>query len=434
MYYVKFSKKVELLVQSWVMEKIERYEEIFIPGAPLESSKYFVGREQELSDLRKALKRIGQHPIIIGNRGVGKTSLVHQTLNTLNNPRVFIGCSEHTTFQSFARELLTQMGFDSYEIESSREVEKKVNGQMKPFGIGINAEVRQINTIRRDEIGKIILDPWMIFNQIKRAQKDSIIVVDEYDAIPHERREFHSGIAYLMKHLADNAHSCNTRIIVVGIAQSAGDLLVEHESIERSVREIYLRTLRREDILDFLDEAEGELGFKFQENVKRSIAWCSNGYPYFVHLVGLECIDVMLSKNKEDRTVTEEHYYIAVKKAVDSAFRSILAKYKQAIDGIKQDQQLLIYELAVHNKESELSRLDLQQILIKKGKMDEKSFDHAWVPLQQEKKLLYVSRNTDKIRFVDPLMKPFLRGLFSSSNPRAYKDPKQPLLFHEPEQ
>lgn len=361
---------------------------------------------------------------------VGKTSLVHQTLRALDNPRVIIGCNEHVSFQSFARELLKQIGLDPYETETGREIEKNINGQMKPFGVGVNTGAKQKNATKRDGLGKVKFDPWAIFEHIRVTNKNFIVVIDEYDAVPRSKKEFHSGIAYLMKHLADNAHDCNTRIIVVGIAQTAGELLGEHESIERSAREIYLRPLRREDIIDFLAETEHELGFKFSDSVKNAIAWCSNGYPYFVHLVGLECIDVMLSRDPQCRFVADEHYRIAIKNSVSRAFRSILRKYNEAIEGITLHQKALIYQLAIH-KDNELDRKELQRILAKKEKMDEKTFDHAWVPLAQEKRLIYVSRNQDKIRFSDPLMKPFLRGLFISPHRPTYKGLKQGRLFED---
>jgi ABC-type uncharacterized transport system fused permease/ATPase subunit len=48
---------------------------VFTPAAPIDNKKLFSGRTSQLRDVIDAVNQRGQHAIIYGERGVGKTSL-----------------------------------------------------------------------------------------------------------------------------------------------------------------------------------------------------------------------------------------------------------------------------------------------------------------------------------------------------------------------
>lgn len=281
--------------------------------------------------------------------------------------------------------------------------------------------------VTRDRgLGTELIDPLVLYQHLLEAKKKFVIVIDEYDAIPSQNQDFHTSIAYLMKLLSDSLE-CDSRIVVVGVAQSAQELLGRHESIERSAKEIYLRPLRREDVFEFLTEAENRLHFRFDPKVKNEIVIGSMGYPYFVHSVGLECMDAMLARDRKARYVTEEDYNKAVARAVQQAFRSELRRYKDAVKDLSQHERTVIRELVSFGRQP--PRKDLQEAVICKRLMSAAEFDHAWVRLQQEKRLLYISRTNDTIRFADPLMAPFLRAWIFRI-PEKTGD-EQPRLFDD---
>jgi len=118
----------------------------------------------------------------------------------------------------------------------------------------------------------------------------------------------HSAIADLIKHLSDNNADCDSRLVIVGVARSAEALLGGHESIARCGDEIWVRPLRNKDISDFLLRAEDALEFKFAPRVKQSLVLEANGYPYYVHLLGLLSIETMLARNKRARVVSEDDF------------------------------------------------------------------------------------------------------------------------------
>jgi hypothetical protein len=410
------------------MLNFQDYDEVFTPGAPIQLPDFFVGRNQELLDLQRALKRPGLHPVIIGNRGVGKTSLVRQALAHISDLSVFVTCNSHMTFNHFAQAILGKLGIDISHLESSEETGKSFEGKAAPWGIGVGTVGSSRETHKRRGIGSQTLDPWLLFEQLDAAPDRVLIVVDEYDVIPSKSVDFHAGIAQLMKTLADHSPKCDSRLIIVGVAQSARDLLERHESIERSAREFYVRPLSEDAVLDFLSEAEERLGFHFRSSVKEAIVENSLGYPYYMHLVGLECIDAMLQRDKAARLVTEEDYQRAVRKAVSRAFRAELHKYKSAIQGLGDKEIAFIKELVGGSRRGLVVRQQLRWLLEDKKIMDGGEFNLILDTLQQ-KRLVYVSENHGDIRFTDPLMAPFLRTAVFPNLPDTHQSRDQLQLF-----
>lgn len=403
------------------------YEKIFTPGAPVKAREYLFGRDQELADLARAVRRPGLHPIVVGHRGVGKTSLVYQAFRDIDPHPITVGCNPAITFERIGVEVLKALGLDVSETERSREVSKEVEGGATPFGIGVKASGSQKDTIKHRGLGADTVEPWLVYQRLREAPRRYLIILDEYDAIPSHAETVHAGVAYLIKTLADHAHECNSRLVIVGVAQSAQDLLGRHESVERSGREIFVRPLRSEDVADFLTIAERRLHFTFEPNVKSAIVDQSMGYPYFVHLVGLECLDAMYAHHPRARTVTEEDFRKALVRAVDHAFRSELRKFAPVVRGLLPVERVLVQELASYTRPPQ--RKQLESVVQRKTSITPEQFDHAWVRLQQELRLLYVSRNNDTIRFSDPLLGPFLRARFWKIPPHT--GGKLPLFEHQ---
>lgn len=385
------------------------YGKVFTPGAPVVDSDLFFGRAQEALDLRRALGRPGLHPIVIGNRGVGKTSLAKQVLRDERSQIVNVACSQIASIDDIARSILEQLGVDPYILETTKGDEKLVQGKGTPFNIGIEVHGKGRSESKRKGLGSRRITPWDVYTALRAIRPRRIIIIDEYDALKRDAEEAHAWVASLIKHLSDGSESTDSRIVVIGIAQSAQQLLGGHESIERSAREIYLRPLRREDIIDFLFAAEDHLQFRFSDSVRRSISANSYGYPYYVHLVGLECLDTMVERDASSREVTPDDYDQAVVRAVEKAFRSELRKYADIMKLSDVLEQEIIQVLALA-KLNEVPRVTLLQFFAKNRGIDANEVDSALLRLQQSHRYIYVSRNSDVVRFSDPLMKPFIRS------------------------
>ncbi len=74
-----------------IIEKMRLNAEIakvFTPSAPVDDAALFAGRTTQLLKVVNAISQRGQHVVIFGERGVGKTSLsniLYATLDSLNH-------------------------------------------------------------------------------------------------------------------------------------------------------------------------------------------------------------------------------------------------------------------------------------------------------------------------------------------------------------
>jgi len=388
------------------------YEEVFTPGAPVLIENFFFGREKETKELKRNVRRKGFHPFIIGNRGVGKTSLVHLALANSKNRVIKITCNSRMTYLGFAKSLLKELGVAVNEVERTTEGTKKISGSIKPFKTGISAEGNKKHISKKTGFDILATDPWSIFQVIHNLGEKIIFVIDEYDRITPQKKKFHTSIADLIKTLADNSTVCGSRIIVVGVGYTASDLIGVHESIERSAPEIYLKPLHVKDITDFLTEAEKKLKFRFEPEVKRYLAEGSNGYPYFVHLVGLESVDAMVDREAKSRVVTIRDYLAGLREAVRKAFQSELRKYRAAVSGMSTTEIIIVKQLCQYPLNARIFRRKFRKSMKLQRVMTENVFDSAWIKLKQERRLVYTDPQNEIIRFSDPLMAPFLKGWF----------------------
>jgi len=91
--------------------------EIFTPGMPATDKVQFSGREHELSRAITAILRSGEHVLVYGDRGVGKTSLAEkigaQYTNLKSEQLIKQTCGSETTFKQLITPLLEAFSIDA---------------------------------------------------------------------------------------------------------------------------------------------------------------------------------------------------------------------------------------------------------------------------------------------------------------------------------
>ena len=66
------------------VERLRALTEVFRPAAPIDRQSLFSGRTRQLGDLFAVAEQPGQHAVVYGERGVGKTSLVSVAAEVLS--------------------------------------------------------------------------------------------------------------------------------------------------------------------------------------------------------------------------------------------------------------------------------------------------------------------------------------------------------------
>lgn len=370
--------------------------QVFSPGAPIDESDLFAGRVDQLKDLISAVNQRGQHAIIFGERGVGKTSLANTFTMFMHRPasRAIarrVNCDNVTNFQNLWRKV-----FDELELDVP------VSKDTGPDDIRRSLAV--ISTASRP-----------------------IIVLDEFDRLTPGRTA--GLIADTIKSLSD--HSVNATIILVGVADSVSELLRGHASVGRALVEIPMPRMSDEEIEEILDKRASRLDMKMSDRVRRQIVRYSQGLPHYAHLIGLNAFQEAAS----DRTkkVMPDHLKRSIDKCISKAQQTIKDAYYRATSSPRPDNLFKEVLLACSVAEADdlgffaASDVVSPMSTIMDDRYEIPSFARHLKEFCSSERGAILERRGEprkyRYRFRDPLMRPYvtLQALSSGLLPDAYQ-------------
>ncbi len=303
--------------------------EIFTPSRPIKAMDLLRGRDYQVTRLIEILNTPGQHALLFGDRGVGKSSLanivrvvcdVHKYFN--EKSIFFKTCSSEDTFESILKDPLSSVGIDISVIEESSSHKEK--GGAKLSALFANADVESAReTGQKRKNGYTVSGVAAALKKLK-----GLLIIDEADSIADHQVK--KKIAELMKQLSD-ADSL-FKILVVGIADTGQKLVSGHKSVERCLGEVKLDRLGTSELRQIIEVGQTKIvGHKiaFDGSVINSIVDISNGYPYFTHLLALKCCEDAIASGSI--TIRGEDLNRATINAAESAEGALNGAYKFAV-------------------------------------------------------------------------------------------------------
>ncbi len=288
----------------------------FTPSAPIDNSALFAGRTTQITKLLNAITQKGQHAILYGERGVGKTSLANVMkdilkafVKTANAESYWIGstnCEGASTFESIWTALLRDVKTQSAKPVAgfSQLVEAKTGTLLDFCPSPKNSEdIRQF---------------------LEQLPQSSVFVIDEFDQM--KKNTARKAIADTIKSLSDRA--VNSTIIILGVADSVGELLAEHISIERALVQIPMQRMSSDELKEIIDKGMKAAGMAIEDDAKIKIAHLSQGLPHYTHLLALHAAQSAVSSDRF--LVGSSDVDSALKVAVEQAQQSIVTGYVTA--------------------------------------------------------------------------------------------------------
>lgn len=292
--------------------KLVLLNQVFSPSTPIQEKDFFFGRMSQLEKIIEAINEKGQHAILYGERGVGKTSLANTMNKSFTNVfPVKVTCDRKDSFKS-----LWESAFEKIQFSKTTS------------GIGFNAEKmteivdmeEHITTIQNLKTNHIIT----LLNSFGEDFK-LMFIFDEFDNINNEKTR--ASFADLIKSLSDN--NINTTIILVGIADNIESLIGNHQSLERCLKQVKLPRMGKEECEEIIDNGIKKLGLKIDKSVREKIIEFSSGFPHYVHLLcKYGCRELI---NNERITFSEAYLTIAINKGIDNTSEQLRISYRKAI-------------------------------------------------------------------------------------------------------
>jgi len=394
--------------------------DVFTPAKPIDDASLFVGRGQEVRQIVGELNTPGQHALLWGDRGVGKTSLAkYLTMKfgtTIGVNRVFyVPCSTDSTFVGILKEPLDACGCDTEVMGTTRSLEGKAFGKV---AVGLAEGSLEMNTQKSESRRGPTAE--MTSTDACRYLKDfsALLVVDEAERIGGSDTRTH--LAELLKQLSDV--NAKFKVLIVGVAQAGADLVAHHESLVRCLKETHLRAMPHRESEEIVRSGMKKVGLIFDEEVISAIATISGGYAHYVHLLALKCSEVAIAAGEKhvDRLVLEQ----AMRLSGDEVEESLSTTYANATRSSANDRCKIILCAAATIDKIEFTSGELKDRVRSMGhkEMDQTYLNDlvSWdghTILRRMKKGVY--------RFSDPRMPGYIKianGMVPEDEPRVPLD------------
>jgi Cdc6-like AAA superfamily ATPase len=290
-----------------------RVGELFTPATPINEKDLFAGRLSQVNRVIDAVSQRGQHAILYGERGVGKTSLSNVLSGFLEGagkavlaPRVSVATSD--SYAELWRRIFSQ-------LRISRQVET----------IGLRPELETyISTFEEELPQSITPDSVRVLLEQVGKQFLLILIVDEFDRLVNEAdaRLF----ADTIKTLSD--YAIPATIVLVGVADSVDRLIHGHESVLRNLVQIPMPRMPANELRAIVTNRLPKLGMSIAEPALEKITILSRGLPHYTHLIGQHAALAAIEQGESD--ISESHVKIAMDKAIQNAQQTLQSEYHTA--------------------------------------------------------------------------------------------------------
>lgn len=240
----------------------------FTPSQPISDLRGFVGREQIFGKLIRAIEDQRMHLVIYGERGIGKTSILHVLSALAREARYLVrynSCSE-------------QSGFDETFRAIARDIPLLYHRDYDPA----SPEAEGGGTLA-DTLDARPLSPSHLADAFDRLVGTRLLIIlDEYDR--SQAKGFRESVAELIKNLSDR--SAKVQIIIGGVAGNLTELVEHIPSIRRNVIGMPLTRMSAEEVRQIVVNGEQRSGLHFDEAAQALVVTASQGSPYIANLLG----------------------------------------------------------------------------------------------------------------------------------------------------
>lgn len=383
---------------------------IFRPSSPTDDQKLFRGRLPQLKSVMSGLAEVGQHILIYGERGVGKTSLGYMAKNLFDSGvdtyrlSVRVQCADGETF--------TQVWQDFYKrlvlaIEDKGKVFKTY------MAVALDAADEIINYPDSDALTATDVHRALT---VLSDRCEMLIFIDEFDRLGGWDETTPFGD--LIKALSDERTP--TTLVIVGVADSIDGLIKSHASTPRSLRQILMPRMSEDELASIVTEgyaAFSEQAFELtcDPRAARTIARVAQGFPYYAHLLAGAAGTEALHRSKTHISVPDVFgsMILAIEDA-DHTIRSAYVGCTTAKAGANVELTLTACALSVTDELGFFRSNDVADALTelvgepkRSGHVNshlKKFSDQPYWVLERKE----ISERIIRYRFIDPLMRPFV--------------------------
>jgi Cdc6-like AAA superfamily ATPase len=282
----------------------------FTPTQPVTSRATFAGRLGMLSRLIAAIETQRSHVVLYGERGIGKTSLLHVLTDVARESSYIVSyatCGASVDFSELFRSVLEDVPLLFHRAVAPTTGEAEGGGSLAdrlPPGEFDSGELADLCS---DVVGTRVL-----------------IVLDEYDRVSDPR--FRQQVAELIKNLSDRA--ARVQLVIAGVSSNLQELVGYVPSIRRNIIGLPMPRLQEAEIQEMIALGEEASGIRFDPKFGHLISLLALGSPYMARLLchhaalealdqGRLTVDIGHLRNALDLVITENEGRMAPRTVAD---------------------------------------------------------------------------------------------------------------------
>lgn len=384
-------------------QRVQAVGRAFSPAAPITDQDLFAGRQAQLRTLVMVMGQRGQHALIYGERGIGKTSLarVAEAIVRDTIPSAYYVCHSDDTFSSIWRGVFNEValvsevpsfGFSDTAKQVMHSAAGLISGEVSPHTVA------------------------QALGLVATGQNQFLVVIDEFDRpVDAQSRIL---IADTVKIAADRAIPAT--VVLVGVGDTVEALIAEHGSIQRSLVQVPMPRMTHEELCEIVRRGMHLAELDVSSLIVEQIASLSQGLPHYTHLLGYHSAITALD---DGRLVVEDgDLEGAIKKSLEAAHESVKRRYHQATFSNRETlykQVLLACAMAKQDEVGSFGAPDVREKLraITSHNYDIPAFathlkDFSSEHSDQQRRGGILQRigttRQFRYRFLDPLMPPYI--------------------------
>lgn len=283
-----------------------RLRSAFTPSQPIVEGKMFAGRQDLLANMISSIEDRRLHLVLYGERGIGKTSLLHVLAEAAHSARyivVYSSCGSASNFQDTFHTAAVEIPLLFHSNFGPTTEEAEAGSSMADL-LPENFSPRQFADLCAKLTGTRVL-----------------IFLDEFDRA--ESAAFRRDVAELIKFLSDR--SVRMQLVIGGVAADLAELVDHIPSIRRNILAVRVPQMTEEEVREMISTGERASGLTFDPAASDLVVRISRGWPYIAVLVchhaGLVALDA------ERDVVLEED----VSAALDASAAELRARMSKAM-------------------------------------------------------------------------------------------------------
>jgi hypothetical protein len=319
--------------------------QVFTPTQlPLAATNVYSPRAVPEGRLAKLIER-SQVPLVYGEFGVGKTSLVKKFFEVEDRAGrvVHLTPPEDATISSIFSSCFEKLG---YEIVRSSSTSVTTSSQAG-LDLRLLSGARQKATTKGETREPAVSLPTLESTLRYLNDHQLVVILDE----------FHKTGPALRRAVVSLIKSINTLgltdlvIVIVGSSQDPRDLVLVDEGVDRIIKEIKVPLMTKEEARFIVSDGMKKLQLGVSDDLVDRLVKISACIPTIVHSICLDAAENCISENRS--TISEVDVLHGVKLYVEEHGRRMYNVYVRAVPttGPKRYRKLILHAVAESDNE-----------------------------------------------------------------------------------